>query len=417
MNATDSSINIALRHIKTALIFLPVFFLVMLFDSNSFSTYFFMNTKIISLTHILTLGFLLMIIIGASYMLLPVALGVKIAYEKLFFPVYYAYLVSFLLFVIGMHYFIPVLIAIGGLFLFISILIYDINILVSLKKIKKWDYSALGIVFAYSYLFIGLSIGLYLALSFYFPIGFNLFDILKAHIYVMFVGFVVMLFISISYRLLPMFYMAKIVPKHFWLTDFIIINLGIIAILISSFFASTCGHYLNDIGGALLGIGILLYCFIFFNIMLKRLKKKLDTTIFYLYSGVIFLILAAIIGLFLIIMPERIVYFDYGIYYSFGFIALFCFAGMVIIGFLHKIFPFLISLKVFEKAKKGAYNKLFSNTKAKYFEYLIFGLFLIGELLGIFSFLFIHVILIKITAIILLITSVLLLIHIFSMEF
>lgn len=421
MNATDSSINIALRHIKTALIFLPAFFFLMLLDSNSFSIYFFMNTKIISLTHVFTLGFLMMVIIGASYMLLPVALGIKIAYEKLFFPVYYSYVASFLLFVIGMRYFIPVLIALGGLFLFVSLLVYNINIWASLKKIKKWDYSALGIAFAYFYLFIGLSIGLYLALSFFFNIGFNIFDILKDHVYVMFVGFVVMLFISISYRLLPMFYMTKIVPKYFWLTDLIMINSGIIAILISSFFAGSdvlynANIYLNGIGEWLLGLGILLYCFIFFSLMLKRLKKKLDVTIFYLYSGVISLILAVVIGLLLIIIPEKLIDFNYGIYYSLGFTAFFCFAGMIVIGFLHKIFPFLISLKIFEKAKKGAYSKLFSNMKAKYFEYLIFGLFLIGGLLGMFSLFFIYIILIKIAAIVLLISSILLLIHIFSME-
>ncbi len=418
MNATDSSINIALRHIKTALIFLPIFFFVMLFDANSFSVYFFMNTKIISLTHIFTLGFLMMVIMGASYMLLPVALGIKIAYEKLFFPVYYSYVISFLLFVIGMHYFIPVLIALGGLFLFISLLVYNINIIVSLKKIKKWDYSALGIAFAYFYLFIGLSIGLYLALSFYFNIGFNLFDILKDHIYVMFAGFVVMLFIAISYRLLPMFYMTKTPANYFWKTDLIIINSGIIIILISSFFTGGAGYiYLNGIGEVLLGLGILLYCFIFLNLMLKRLKKKLDITTFYLYSGIIFLVLATVIGLSLIIIPEGVVNLHYGIYYSFGFTALFCFAGMIIIGFLHKIFPFLISLRAFEKAKKGAYNKLFSNMKTKYFEYLIFGLFLIGGFLGIFSLFLIYIILIKVAAIILLISSMMLLIHIFSMEF
>ncbi|MHB8231482.1 MAG: hypothetical protein ACYDDB_01090 [bacterium] len=414
MNATDSSINISLKHIKTALIFLPVFFIVMFVDSKSFNAYFFMNLKIISLTHIFTLGFLMMVIIGASYMLLPVALGVKIAYEKLFFPVYYAYVISLLVFVIGMHYFIGYLIALGGLFLFISVLIYDVNILLSLKKVKKWDYSAIGIAFAYSYLFIGLSIGLYLALSFYFRIGFDLYGILKDHVYLMFAGFTAMLFIAISYRLLPMFYMTKTPYGLYWKTDLAAINAGIIGILASSFFANgTAVHnYLSDAGGWLLGLGVLLYCFIFLSLMLKRLKKKLDITTLYLFSGIIFLILAALIGLFLTIMPQRELNMFGGIngsYYTFGFLALFGFAGMAVIGFLHKIFPFLISLKVFEKAKKGAYGKLFSNMKTKYFEYLIFGLFLIGTIIWIFY-------LIKIAALILLIASVLLLFHIFSME-
>lgn len=414
MNTTDSSIDIALKHIKTALIFLPVFFIVMFFESKSFNEYFFMNLRIISLTHIYTLGFLMMVIIGASYMLLPVALGVKIAYEKLFSPVYYSYTISLSIFVIGMYYFIGYLIALGGIFLFISVLIYDVNILLSLKKVKKWDYSAAGIAFAYSYLFIGLSVGLYLALSFYFRIGFNLYGILKDHVYLMFAGFVAMLFIAVSYRLLPMFYMTKTPGSLHWKTDLAAINAGIIAILASSFFGNGTPAYiyLNDAGGLLLGSGILLYCFIFFGLMLKRLKKKFDITIFYLSGGIIFLILAAFIGLFLAIVPGtelNMLSGINGLYYTSGFMALFGFAGMVVIGFLHKIFPFLISLKVFEKAKKGAYGKLFSDMKTRYFEYLIFSLFIAGLCFWIFY-------LIKIAAAILFIASLLLLFHIFSME-
>ncbi len=413
MNATDSSIEISLKHIKTALIFLPVFFIVMFLDSKSFNVYFFMNVKIISLVHIFTLGFLLMVIIGASYMLLPVALGVKIAYEKLFFPVYYAYLISLLVFVIGMHYFIGSMIAAGGILLFVSVLAYNLNILLSLKKVKKWDYSSVGIAFAYSYLFVGLSIGLYLALSFYFKIGLNIYDILQDHIYVMFIGFTAMLFIAISYRLLPMFYMTKTPDNLYWKTDLIAVNAGIIAILASSFFGngSAANIYLNGIGGWLLGLGILLYCYIFFNLMLKRLKKKFDITTFYLFAGIVFLISAALIGLFIITIPqEKLNMFGgiNGVYYVFGFLGLFGFAGMVIIGFLHKIFPFLISLKVFEKAKKGAYGKLFSDLKTKYLEYVIFALFLAGSILWIFY-------LIQIAAAVLFIASLLLLFHIFSM--
>jgi hypothetical protein len=414
MNATDSSIEISLKHIKTALIFLPVFFIVMFLDAKNFNVYFFMNEKIISLTHLFTLGFLLMVIMGASYMLLPVALGVKIAYEKLFFPVYYAYLISLLTFIVGMHYSISIMISVGGTLLFISVLVYNLNILLSLKKVKKWDYSSIGIAFAYSYLLIGLFIGLYLALSFYFPkIEFNIYGILQDHIYLMFTGFVVMLFIAISYRLLPMFYMAKAPDDLYWKTDLAAINAGIIVLLTGSFFAygTPVNAYIDGIGGYLLGLGILLYCYIFLNLMFKRLKKKFDITTFYLFSGIIFLIAAAIIGLFIEILQQKYLNMYSGIngvFYILGFISLFGFGGMVVIGFIHKIFPFLISLKAFEKAKKGAYGKLFSDLKTKYLEYLIFGLFLAGSMLFIFY-------LIQIAAAVLFIASLILLFHIFSM--
>ena len=416
MNTTDSSIEIALKHIKTALIFLPVFFIVMFFDYKSFNGYFFMNNKIIALTHIFTLGFLLMVIMGASYMLLPVALGVKIAYEKLFIPVYYGYVISLLLFVIGMHYLWSAMIAAGGILLFISVLTYNINILISIKKVKKWDYSSLGIAFSYSYLLIGLSVGLYLALTFYFKIGLNIYDILQDHIYLMFIGFVIMLFIAVSYRLLPMFYMTKAPDNLYWKTDLTVINAGIIAMLASSFFGnvSAVHIYLNEAGGWLLGAGILLYCYIFLGLMLKRLKKKFDITTFYLYAGIIFLVAAVIAGLVINAVPQEKLFVligingDYYLYYIFAFLGLFSFAGMVIIGFLHKIFPFLISLKSFEKAKKGAYGKLFSDLKTKYFEYVIFAMFLAGSILWIFY-------LVQLSAAVLFAASILLMLHIFSM--
>ncbi len=374
MNSGDSSVNIALKHIETASIFLILFFCYMFIDSNSFLTYFFMNTKIIALTHIFTLGFLLMVIIGASYMLIPVALGVKIAFDKIFFYVYYGYTASLIIFIAGMYYFNAELIASGGVLLFIAVFIYDLNIMISLKKIKKWDYTGFGILFAYIYLFIGLSAGAYMAVSFYYNniIGKYIFNSLTSHIYIMSGGFIVMLFIAVSYRLLPMFYMTKKPGHSIWITDFVLLNSGIILIIISSIadgFYSLFGQNLFYIGDFLLSAGIILFSFEFYRLMNGRIKKKLDITIFYLYAGIIFLLSAVFAGNIILFLPARAIAENQGIYYAFGFTGLFGYAGMVIVGFLHKIFPFLISLKKFEKVKKGAYKGLISNMQKKYLQY------------------------------------------------
>ncbi len=413
-NTTDSSINIALRHIKTAAVFLPVFFYLMFMDAGSFQAYFFMNTVIISLTHVFTLGFILMVIMGASYMLLPVALGVKIAYEKLFFPVYYAFTGSLVIFVTGMHFFSPVFIALGGSLLFISIGTYNINILFSLKKVKKWDYTSLAILFAYIYLAIGILIGLYMSLLFYFNIGGQyIFYFLIDHIYIMFIGFVLMLFTGIFYRLLPMFYMTKTPPRYLWLTDFILLNAGVAAVILSSFFAR---GVLFDAGSAFLCTGILIFSGIFFYLMAARIKKKLDITTFYLYAGFFYLILSVLAGILILGLFSRTITQNYGIYYSFGFVGLFGFIGMAIIGFLHKIFPFLISLKQFEKMKKGAYAGLFRNMREKYLQFVDLILFVTGVLAGAYSLLELDIILIKITAAVLFFASLLLFFNLLSME-
>jgi hypothetical protein len=64
-------------------------------------------------------------------------------------------------------------------------------------------------------------------------------------------GFIVMLFIAVSYRLLPMFYMTKKPGHSIWITDFVLLNSGIILIIISSIadgFYSLFGQNLFYIG-------------------------------------------------------------------------------------------------------------------------------------------------------------------------
>jgi hypothetical protein len=421
MDSGDSSVNIALKHIKTASVFLILFFCYMMIDSTSFLTYFFMNTKIIALTHILTLGFLLMVIMGASYMLLPVALGVKIAFDKIFYYVYYGYAASLIIFVAGMHYFNTELIAFGGILLFISVLIYDINIMLSLKKIRKWDYTSFGVLFAYIYLFIGISAGAYMAVSFYYNsiIGKYIFDSLTSHIYIMSAGFIVMLFIAISYRLLPMFYMTKKPGNFIWITDFILLNSGIILIIISSIvngFYSSFGQNFFYVGDFLLSAGIILFSFEFYRLMNGRIKKKLDITIFYLYAGILFLLSAVFIGNIILFLPARAIAENQGIYYMFGFIGLFGYAGMAIIGFLHKIFPFLISLKKFEKVKKGAYKGLIGNMQKKYLQYFDVTLFIAAIPIMSFALLITDVGLIRILSVILAAASLIFFVNLLIME-
>lgn len=379
MNATDSSINIALKHIKTSLVFLALFFLLIIVSHKDFGAGYFMNIKVIAVTHIFTLGFLLSIIIGASYMLLPVAIGVKIAYEKLFSPAYYAYTAGILIFFAGMYFGVPAMIAVGGGLLFGGVALYCFNIFASIKKVKKWDYSSVGILLAYIYLALAVSAGFYLALSFYLPsISYNLQGVLEGHVYSVFIGFVLTLFISVSYRLLPMFYMVKNPAGAIWKTDIILVNAGVVMIFVSPFFGGTAERAALCAGGLSAAAGILLYCYEFYFLMAGRMKRRLDVTSIYLFLAINFLALSVILGIVRAFYPSLLSPYGVGFTYAMGFAALFCFAGMAVIGFLHKIFPFLVSLKMFEKAKKGAYGKLFGTKTLHYFEYGILAVFIIG---------------------------------------
>ena len=113
--------------------------------------------------------------------------------------------------------------------------IFALETLLTLKDVEKFNITTVSVLISNSFLWIGVIIGLIMALTF---AGFTSSDItslLKVHVYMVIGGYVFITVMAFSYVLLPMFGLAhgfSRKPLDFAITAQ---SLGVIAVFIASF--------------------------------------------------------------------------------------------------------------------------------------------------------------------------------------
>ncbi|HHG75222.1 MAG TPA: hypothetical protein ENK22_09255 [Persephonella sp.] len=283
--------------------------------------------------HLFLLGFVMMIIFGALYQLIPVALEIPVYSFKLGYIQFYVYVAGIILFVVSLlirDFF--SLLPLGALFLYISILIFIFNFFLSLRKLEKFDVTSKFLIVANLSLFAGVSIGIFLALNFAY--GFysgDIFHILVAHIIFTLFGFVFMVIMGVSMVLLPMFSLAHKFND-------IYINISFYIMVVSVFGGGILALVLKN-SAVYYSVFLLIFsAFIFyliqvFEIYRKRPRRTKDTGMDIMFFSHIFLFGSVIFGI-LIPFSQKWV-FLFGITLIFGFI------NFLIYGSLYKIVPFL----------------------------------------------------------------------------
>ena len=129
--------SLVLHYFTAGVLFnLTGIFLLFLF-SDRFNEPFF-NFPYVAEVHLFLLGFVLMIIFGALYQLIPVALEIPVYSFKIGYLQFYLYLLGLIIFIMSLlsrnfFSFLPL----GALFLFVSILLFIFNFFMSLRKIEK----------------------------------------------------------------------------------------------------------------------------------------------------------------------------------------------------------------------------------------------------------------------------------------
>ena len=295
--------------------------------------------KILALTHIATLGWITMIIFGAMFQLVPVVLEVKLYSEKLAEIQFWIFLVGIIGLVTGFWNFdTGIHLTASAIILNIAIFIFAFNIIVTMTKVKKWNLTGLYLAAAIFYLITTAIAGLLLSINLGFPfISINHLQYLNLHAHVAFIGWVSMVIMGVSFKLIPMFalshdYSTKPGAAAFWL-----INIGLLGI-------STVMHYEKlstffYISVILIVIGIFFFLYQMYLIFSKRLRKKSDIGIRFSKFAYILLGITTLMGLlitFTNISEEMNMTLIYGYLIIFGYIS------MLIVGQLYKIMPFLV---------------------------------------------------------------------------
>ncbi|NPV11170.1 MAG: hypothetical protein HPY57_05185 [Ignavibacteria bacterium] len=330
--------KIVVKYFIAAIISFIIFNLMLVIDYKSISGHHF-QPKILSINHILTLGFITMIIFGAMFQLVPVVLEVKLFSTILAEIQFWIYTFGVILLTYKFYYFSSNLsFVLPALLLSLAMMIFTINIVISMTKVKKWNITGSYLASALFWLLITALAGYLLSKNLDKPfIKINHLQYLKLHAITAFVGWVSMVVMGVSFKLIPMFTLSHGYKLTLAKWSFVLINIGLLGINWIMHYPDT-GFY-NLIFGVLIFSGIILYLIQIFIIFKKRIRKKLDI-------GLKFSAFAFIMMGFSLLLNFSFLFFNYesikNLTLLYGFTVLVGYVSFLIVGQMYKIVPFLV---------------------------------------------------------------------------
>ena len=378
----------------------------LLTSTEAFTGHYF-HPQILAVTHSMALGWGTMMILGASHQLVPVLIESKLYSNVL------AY-ISFVLAAVG----IPLLVygfynfnmgwpaQWGGCFVVLAIFVYLINITISMAKSKNENIHAVFVFTATIWLFLTTILGLaqvYNFTRFILPSGSLHYLSLHAHAGI--IGWFLLLIIGVASRLIPMFLISKYsnVKLLWWIYG--LINLALISFIALFLYPGSAALLLIPVAAIFIALcNFIYYCY---NAYQQRLRRQVDGQIRLSLLSVLMLLLPVlllviVIGFLISTSAEKL-----NLILSYGFIIFFGWITAIILGMTFKTLPFIVWNKVYHHlsglGKTPNPKDLFSNS--------IFKVMAIAYILGFVIFstgiLISNNILLKIGAILLLLTAVL----------
>ncbi len=339
----------------------------------------FYTLKYAASVHLLLLGFIVMIIFGALYQLIPVALEIPVYSFKIGYIQFYLYLIGIVLFVFSLfkaeffH-----LLPIGAMFIYISILLFIANFLISLRNLEVKSITSRFLIVANISLFIGASLGVFLSFNFIYGLYPKIVSLIIGHIVFTLFGFVFMVIMGVSMVLLPMFSLAHKFNDKYINTAFV---LAVISIFIGGTSIIITGSvYAIAATFILIAATLFLYILQVSEIYKRRPRKTKDIGIDTMFLSHFILILA-ILAYFSILISKHIVFTAF-ILTVLGFI------NTLIYGSLYKIIPFLTWFHRFSSLVGKRKVPMLSDMLPKKLPGYQITIFLVGLLIVVFSELF-----------------------------
>ncbi len=298
--------------------------------------------SVLALTHLMTLGFLGMAMVGAMMQMLPVVAGSPVTH-----PVGVARVVHILLlpgalllaggFLFGTHW--PMRIAM--FMLGIGFTVFAVAVGLSLKRASSGSPTVVGMRFAVGALVITAAIGLTLVSNY----GWDwwLIDrvrLTNLHLTWGLLGWVGLLVAGVSYQVVPMFQLTPPYPKL--LTRWLTTALFVLLLLWSSAYVLPEGTQDQMMLAAGLAAAVIftVFAIVTLRLQLQRRRKQSDVTLLFWRFGMGCLLLAMALGVAGQVIPalDRV----QGDNFALAFLFIAGFAVSVVNGMLYKIVPFLI---------------------------------------------------------------------------
>lgn len=295
--------------------------------------------KILSITHIATLGWITMIIFGAMFQLVPVVLEVKLFSPKLAEIQFWIFVVGIIGLVYKFWHFNSIInFTVPAVLINLSMYIFLFNIIVTMKSVKTWNLTGTYLAAALFYLLVTGVAGLLLAINLDHPyIKINHLQYLNLHAHVAFIGWVSMVVMGVTYKLIPMFTLSHNFKLTLAKIAFVLINIGLLGISTIMHYSETTIFYYFFV--PLIAAGIISFLFQVLEIFKKRIRKKFDIGIKFSSFAYGILGITTLLG-------TVIAFIDYqsiiNLTLIYGYLIIFGYLSMLIVGQMYKIVPFLV---------------------------------------------------------------------------
>lgn len=203
------SLRLPGEHFAAALLFLSIGAIGLIWIAPELSAGLYLSPHVAGVTHCFTLGWLSMTIFGAMYQLLPVALGVSIRSEAAGHVSFWMFAPGVALFASGVAFSSLLLRYVGIVLISAGILCLVVNVALSLRRVVTRDVIWAAVAISLSFLTLTLLLGALLAENLHMGfLGNWRIRVLATHLHVALLGWVLMMIVGISHRLLPMFLLA-----------------------------------------------------------------------------------------------------------------------------------------------------------------------------------------------------------------
>lgn len=348
---------------------------------------------VLSVVHLMILGWVSMIIFGALYQLIPVVMQIKLYSEKLAITTLGSLVIGLFFLIaafLGYKFQLTNNFIVGGSLVIFAIILFAFNTLKSALLSKEKSISKYYIMASAIYLLLTVLLGLFTVIN----LSYNLLPVahtefMKTHLVLGLVGWFLMLVIGVAAKLMPMFLIVHRTKESLLKWGFYLINAGVLIIFLATFITQT-PEFVDAISFILIFAGVVMFLLFNYDVFSHRMRRRLDIGMklsaigLIIFATTILSFIATYFGNSVLGLPVGRIEIISGLLLIYGF-----FTGLIL-GQTYKTLPFIIWLYYYQalvgKQKVPLVAELYSDKLATIHMYsfvLSIVLFLVGLLFSV----------------------------------
>ncbi len=343
------SISTVKPHFLFAAFGLLILGILMVLDSGHFFDIYY-NHHLLAITHTAVLGWLMMLIFGSLYQLIPVIFDTSLYSEPLAKFTFWltAGSIIFLVYTFWVGDYTQLL-PYSASAMYASLFFFVFNIMMSYKKARIKNIKSAFILAAVFWLLMAETEGLLTALNFtynYYTSSHTFH--LQAHAIMGLVGFFVMMIFGVGTTLIPMFLISHQLNEKHLTKSFYLLNTGITGLVLSKYFLPNV--WIESLFWMLIVSGVVFYMLYIKDSYKKRMKKTLDVGMKYTMLALVFILAPFVLSMALLLVSGgAFAAYAQSIILLYGLSMIFGFFTTIALGQTYKTLPFIIWLEKYQK--------------------------------------------------------------------